>query len=238
MCDDGSTDNTYEIAIELKKRYKNKIILLKNNENKGLNFTLNKCLSKATGKYIARMDADDISISQRFEKQVAFLEKYPQYSFVSTPMILFDESGDWGRTYSKCFPTKFDFNQNTPFAHAPCMIRTEVLRNVNGYTVDKKLLRVEDMHLWMKLYKEGYLGANLKESCYKMRDDRNASNRRKFKYRLNEAYVRFLYFKELKLPIKYFFYVFRPILIGLLPRKIYDILHKKRLSNSSEGLKC
>ena len=56
MCDDGSNDDTYEIAISYKEKYPEKIIVLQNEKNRGLNYTLNKCLKQAKGKYIARMD--------------------------------------------------------------------------------------------------------------------------------------------------------------------------------------
>lgn len=58
MCDDGSSDRTYEIAENLQRADK-RIVLLKNEHNLGLNITLNNCLKKARGAYIARMDGDD-----------------------------------------------------------------------------------------------------------------------------------------------------------------------------------
>ena len=63
-----------------------------------------------------------------------------------------------------------------------------------------------------------------------MRDDRNAYSRRKFKYRINEAYVKAIAVKELKLPVTGYVYALRPILVGFLPPKIYDILHKRKLN--------
>ena len=78
MCDDGSTDRTYEIAKKYSDKYEN-IYLLKNNKNMGLAYSLNKCLKYASGKYIARSDADDINLPNRFKVQVEFLEKNPQY---------------------------------------------------------------------------------------------------------------------------------------------------------------
>ena len=65
MCDDGSSDDTWKIAIRYAEKYPDKIKILKNESNKGLNYTLNRCLKKATGKYIARMDGDDISMPER-----------------------------------------------------------------------------------------------------------------------------------------------------------------------------
>ena len=62
-----------------------------------------------------------------------------------------------------------------------------------------------------------------------MRDDRNATSRRKYRYRINEAYVRKLAIKKLKLPIYGYAYMMRPLIVGLLPEKIYERLHKRKL---------
>jgi hypothetical protein len=77
------------------------------------------------------------------------------------------------------------------------------------------------------LYSKGYIGYNIQEPLYKMRDDRKAYSRRKFKYRINEAYVKFIGFRMLSIPLKYYIYIFRPILIGILPYTIYNCLHRR-----------
>lgn len=87
MCDDGSTDDTYKKALKYREKYGEKILVLKNEQNKGLNYTLNKCLEVATGEYVARMDGDDISLPTRFEKEIGYLETHPEIAIVSTPMI-------------------------------------------------------------------------------------------------------------------------------------------------------
>ena len=228
MCDDGSKDNTYQIAEQYKMRYPQKIILIKNECNKGLNLTLNHCLKYATGDYIARMDGDDISLPERLEKEIAFLDANSDYAVVSCPMIYFDENGDWGQGSSIENPTKFDFISGTPFCHAPCMVRAEAYRAAKGYSTDRRTMRAEDYNLWFRLYAMGYKGHNLQESLYKMRDDMNAYHRRKFRYALNEAYVRWTGYKMLNLPKKYYLYALRPIIVGLLPKSIYLHSHHRR----------
>ena len=73
-----------------------RISVVVNNNNIGLVKSLNKALSFCTGEYVARMDADDVSLPERFQKEVEFLDTHKEYDFVSTPMILYDEHGDWG----------------------------------------------------------------------------------------------------------------------------------------------
>ncbi len=90
-------------------------------------------------------------------------------------------------------------------------------------------MRVEDFHLWLKMYKAGFKGKNIHEVLYSMRDDQNARNRRKFRHRINESYVRYLALKEFKLPIWGYIFVLRPIVVGLLPVGVYDLLHKMKL---------
>lgn len=230
LCDDASSDNTYKIAQEYADRYPGKFVLLKNEQNMGLNYTLNRCLEHAKGKYIARMDGDDVCLPERFAVELEALETNPDISIVSTDMEFFDETGTWGRISHPEYPKNMDFLAGSPFCHAPCMVRKEAYDAVGGYSVEKKLLRVEDYHLWVKMYAKGFKGRNIPQPLYKMRDDRNAYNRRKFRYRLNESYVRLLLVKELKLPFYTAVYALRPIIVGLLPKKLYDSLHKSKLS--------
>jgi len=178
MCDDGSADNTYEVAQSYVERYPGKFILIKNEYNLKLAATLNHCLEYADTEYVARMDGDDISLPTRFEKQIAFLDNNQQYGFVSTPMVYFDENGDFRTGEAKEKPEAEDFRYSTPFCHAPVMVRSDVYKAVNGYTTGPHTERMEDYYLWYKIYKAGYKGYNLDEPLYKMRDDRKARCRR------------------------------------------------------------
>lgn len=229
MCDDGSTDNTVNIANVYKEKYPEKVVIIQNEHNMGLNYTLNHCLQYVKGEYVARMDGDDLCDSTRFQKQVDFLDNHPEYGFVSSPMKYFDENGYWGVGNEKEYPTKDDFKNGSPFCHAPVMIRKEVYDAVNGYTVDKRLLRVEDYNLFTKIYALGYKGYNIQEPLYSMRDGRDAISRRKFKFRLNEFYARCIAIKKLHLSVSAYLYAFRPIIVGLLPLPIYKFMHKRNL---------
>lgn len=228
----GSSDNTYKIALDFQKQYPNKIFLLRNYKNMGLNYTLNKCAKMARGKFLARQDGDDISLSNRLQKQIDFLNKNPDYTIVTSSMITFDENGDWGIIKNSEKPTKYDFIKNSPINHAPCIIRKEAFEDVEGYTVDRSLLRVEDYHLWFKLYSKGYKAYSFQEPLYKMRDDKNAQKRRNFKNRINEMRVKKIGFKMINIPWRYNIYILRPIFLALTPPGLYKILHYKKLHHN------
>ena len=230
LCDDGSKDETYQIACRYQRAYPDKFIVLQNEQNRGLNYTLNRCLSVATGEYIARMDGDDRCHPERFAHEMELLDAHPEIDIVSTDMTFFDETGTWGLIAHPDEPQARDFLQGSPFCHAPCMVRKRAYDLVGGYSDEKLLLRVEDYHLWLKMYAKGLKGRNIHIALYEMRDDRNAFARRKFRYRLNEAYVRLLVVRMLKLPLAGCVYALRPILVGLMPGWLYALLHKRRLA--------
>lgn len=228
LCDDGSSDNTYEIALGLAEQ-DSRIIVLRNPENMGLNFTLNHCLKYAKGEFIARMDGDDLCLPERFIKQLFVFETHPEIAIVSSNMNYFDENGVWGTSTSQQFPRDMDFIYGTPFCHAASMVRKCAFDEVDGYSVSSSLLRVEDYHLWVKMYAKGYKGYNIEEPLYLMRDDRRAFARRKFKYRFNEVYVKYYAIRELQIPFLLYPYVLKPILVGILPNFLYKLLHKYKL---------
>lgn len=231
LCDDGSADDTVAVAESYRQQFPEKIILLKNERNMGLNYTLNRCLAQASGEFIARMDGDDLCSPDRFEKELRALQAHPDIAVVSTAMTYFDEEGTWAQGTINPYPQKEDFMRGTPFCHAPCMMRRSVMLEIGGYTDDPKFLRVEDFDLWVKLYAAGYKGMNLAEPLYHMRDDRNAASRRKFRYRINEARVICKAIRLLKLPARNYLRAVRPILVGLLPMWLYQKLHKLRLGS-------
>ena len=97
LCEDGSKDNTYEIALENQKQHDN-IVLLRNPHNMGLNQTLNNCLAVAKGEYIARMDGDDLCDPTRFEKQVNSLYGFLNISYKNFLFMDFTGRNDWSST--------------------------------------------------------------------------------------------------------------------------------------------
>lgn len=234
ICDDGSTDDSFQIAKGFEKSDPIRFRVIRNNKNRGLNATLNRCLKIADGDYVARMDGDDLCDPVRFQREVEFLNSHPKYAIVSTYMTTFDEEGEWGCIKTLEYPQVKDFPTHVPmFCHAACMIRRKAFLDVQGYTEDKRLLRVEDYHLWYKFYAKGYKGYNIQESLYKMRDDRNALHRRTAQARFNGIYATFVGFKMVHIPKWMYIYAIKNAVIEIIkiviPDSMYDFFHKKRL---------
>lgn len=227
LCDDASTDNTYEIAKQYAEKHDN-IVLIQNEKNMKLAYSLNRCLEYADTEYVARMDGDDISLPTRFEKQIKFLDNHPEYAVVSSPMIYFDETGDWGFGKSNPIPDKNSFKKGAPHTHAPAMIRTAVMKEIDGYTDTKRTVRVEDYYLWYKIYKAGYQGYNLQEHLYKMRDDRNAMARRTFSVRWNGFIIKRKVMKDLGIPYATL-HALPNLIKAFIPPFLMRILRKKRM---------
>lgn len=232
ICDDGSNDETYSL---LKKYADNdkRIKLIRNEKNLGLVETLNKCLALATGKYIARHDCDDYNAPNRFQKQIDYLEKNADVCILGTAAYLFDENGIWGKDVMPRKVTNKDFLFNNPYKHGSVVIKHEAILKAGGYRVAKETVRNEDYDLFMRM-QTFCIGENLEEPLYYFCEDKLAQKRRKYRYRINEAKVRYKGFKALGLMPKSFPYVIKPLVVGLIPgfilRKIKNKRRKKLMS--------
>lgn len=228
VCDDGSSDNTFAVVQELARR-EPRIVLIQNERNMGLAPTLNNCLRIARGTYTARMDGDDICASDRFEKELAVLEEDPECAVVSCEMISFDRDGIYGISHYMEKPEKRDLIKRSPFCHAGCMMRREILLKLGGYSEAEAVRRMEDYDLWFRLYQAGYYGRNIPEALYSMRDDRNAFSRRKFRFRLNSTRLKWRIYRGFRPGITSIPHILAPIVKGLLPEKLYTYLRRKKL---------
>lgn len=147
IIDDGSTDDTEEIINAIKDK---RIVYLKNSVNIGIVATLNKGLKLAKGKYIARMDADDVVLGNRLEKQIFFLEHNPEYGMVGAWFKLMDEQGSFLRNVKNSINPDFlrlGLIFTNHFAHPSVMMRTGLARKLK---YNKDYLHCEDHDLWLR----------------------------------------------------------------------------------------
>lgn len=235
LCDDASKDDTYAVAKRYREQYPDKIVLIRNEENCRLAATLNHCLQYATGGYIARMDGDDLSVPDRFEKQVAFLESHPEYDLVGSQMISFDETGDKGVKGCVEKPDKYMLRKGATFCHATILARRHVYDTLQGYTVSKEIKRCEDIDLWYRFYAAGFVGYNLQEPLYKVREDMTAFKRRKFSDGLDAMKVCKRGFRLLNFPKRYYIYLLKPIVASLTPAWVMKWYHNRRDKKRSKG---
>ena len=225
ICEDGSKDGTYEL-VRMLTNHDKRVILLKNKKNKGLAYSLNKCIKISKGSYIARMDADDISERYRLEKQVNFLDNHLEYAMVGCNLLLINDKGIWSKRILIEKPTPKSFLFTSPFCHPAIIIRKDVLSKVNNYRVEKITRRAEDYDLFMRMYAKGYKGYNMQEFLYQFREDTSAYKRRAYKYRWDEVQIRYRGFKILGLMPWASLYVIKPLIVGLIPQKILGLFRK------------
>lgn len=148
IIDDGSKDSTVEII----KSYTDKRIrLLINKENRGISHTLNKGIKTVKGKYIARMDADDIMSRDRLAFQVDFLEKNTSYGMVGAWHEVIDSDGMVIKRLQRATESqhlKLQLYFNNPFIHSAITMRTELVKQ---FKYDPKFELCEDYDLWTRI---------------------------------------------------------------------------------------
>lgn len=229
ICDDCSTDNTLNIMEQFCEKEK-RIIIVRNTQNMRLAASLNHCLKVAKGKYIARMDADDVSLPQRLEKQVSFLENHSKYDVVGCNRIIFDDQGDRGIRQSIEFPGKSILVKDTPFAHPTILMRKSVYDALDGYTVSKETMRAEDLDLWFRFYEQGFCGYNLQEPLYRYREGQTDLLKRSLTAGIQTAKVFWNGYKRLHFPLRKRVWAVKPIVAALIPKKIMIRYYQKQLN--------
>lgn len=230
MCDDASSDNTYEIAKAYENRYPEQIKVLRNLKNLTLGPTLNRCLEVAKGEYIARQDGDDLSHWKRIEKQVDFLESNLEYDLVATNMYSYSDGKILGVRKNKfLIPKKEDTVKRVPFFHATILLKKDVYDKLGGYSLKKTRKRVEDVDLWFRFFKNSYKGYNLQEALYYVREDGGQYKRRGLKNYLNATLTCLNGVKLLKLSPKYYLHSFCILLKYFVPTFLKKRYHSKKV---------
>ena len=187
--DDCSTDNTTDIISEYKD---NRIFYIKNETNLGISKTLNLGLKKLLPHYqfIARMDADDWSFPERFQKQLNFLDQNQEYAFCGTQgywLKNMDENPSSGWTY----PINFEYIKlyllfAASFGHSSIILRSQSFFE-NDFLYNDKIKTCEDWELWIEVAKKFPI-ANLPDFMMKYRivSDSNHRSTDKQKIHLQE----------------------------------------------------
>lgn len=195
IVDDASKDETKKVIQDYVKKYPGKIkgVFLKVNQNGGGDACANEGVKRAKGKYIARMDADDIADSHRLEKQVSFLETHPDTVLLGSNAYVIDEYGVI--TGEKTEPSTHKeiyklYGTLHPMIHPTCMIRRIIGGKPFFYQTTYKDNR--DYYTFFRLLCDGYKFANLPENLlyYRIHGNNYTFSNPKYKF-YNTLHIRF-----------------------------------------------
>lgn len=152
IVDDGSNDNTLDIIRAFSDE---RIKLLADGKHKGIAARLNQMISMAQGKFLARMDADDMMMPMRLEKQLAFFQKHPEADAVGCSAVVIDEQGrELGIRKEK------NSNGESDFAKVKSLIHPSVMGHVywfRKHLYNEKYSGCEDYELWLRVKNEATL---------------------------------------------------------------------------------
>nr|MCR5024531.1 glycosyltransferase [Lachnospiraceae bacterium] len=170
IIDDGSTDNTQEVLLGIQD---DRLVLIKNDKNKGLPYSLNRGIMCARGKYIARMDADDISFPKRLELQYEYMESHPDITICGCDYVYLNENRK---------PVYYHVDDNSdeirsrviytqPLAHPSWVIRKADISGKIKY--NNKFKRSQDYEMMCQIIKHGLKLGNVEKTLlfYDYRDN-------------------------------------------------------------------
>ena len=221
ICENGSTQEAINYLTEIASKNK-KIHLIDGTNAVTLAEKLNRCISCASGNWIARMDDDDWSTPDRLENQVAFLQKHPEYMAVGCWVQEIDAL----ETHIKVLPAApclKDFRVALPFVHPALLFRKDALLAIGGYSQSSKQVGCDDYDLMLRFYQYGYRAANLQKVLLHYSIQNSLLKPRSYALFWNEAVTRFERFRALGLLPSWLPWVIKPLLVGLIPR---SLLHK------------
>lgn len=168
VVDDSSTDSSLSVARAWRQRDP-RIRIVEHARNRGLAVSLNDALAESRGELIARMDADDVSLPHRLQKQVQFLDDHPAVAVVGTGAEFVDARGirlGTGRLFEEHADIAAHIYRTSPFIHPSVMMRRSFLESLGGY--DVRLRRAQDADLWLRGYRS-YRYHNLPEPLMRCR---------------------------------------------------------------------
>jgi glycosyltransferase involved in cell wall biosynthesis len=140
-----------------------RVRVLRNDERLGLAASLNRALEAANGKYVARLDADDVALPRRLERQLEWLR--PGTAVVGSAVVDLDEHGERGQTHvmpSGGIPLRWHALFSSPFFHPTVLVDRETLDR-HGLRYDVAFEESEDYDLWTRLFQHAN-GDNLGEA--------------------------------------------------------------------------
>jgi len=176
IVNDGSTDKTSKILEEYSRKDR-RIKIINNMKNIGLTKSLNIALKVAKGDYIARMDADDLSLPERLEMQMNFLIKNRNVGVVCCNVVLIDSEGNLIRRVILPDKLKHILRKRNRLVHGAVMFRKSVIEQLRGY--NEQMCYAQDYELFLRLSNISEIG-RINEFLYKLRVHSKSISYKKF----------------------------------------------------------
>lgn len=202
IINDFSTDNTKQIILSFEDK---RIIYLENHRNIGRSQSRNIGINKAKGDFIAIMDGDDISVPERLEIQLNYLQKNPKINLVASNIVIFSDNKVKGLTNFKLYTPKnfFFYLRTIGLPNVTWMARANFFKN---FHYDPKMNSAEDQDLLLRSYGSSNFSL-LKEPLVFVR----VSKKINLKYKLNQIYN--LFFVRLKYLIRHKLFYYIPLIL-------------------------
>jgi len=234
IVNDGSTDKTVDII----KKFKDpRIILIHNQKNYKLPKSLNKAIDAASGKYIARSDADDINIRNRLAVQTKYLEEHQEIDVVGSGMYLFNDEGQIIGSLLNKKISHADLVKNIhwfapPLPHPTIMAKASWLRK---YRYNEKYFRAEDGDLFLRSYRYSRF-AYIPEMLYAYRDPGKPIMRKLSHSNYQATLIRLQNWREYGIPIRRVI-IYPLIALGrIYYHFIVKLLHRSQMWGHSKPL--
>ena len=187
IVDDASTDETLNI-IKKYAQQDNRIIYAVNEVNSERSFSRNRAIELSNSELIAVMDADDVAIPDRLEKQVAVMRTHQDVAVVGGAMVGYEDQRPFVAPTTR-LPAKLLFN--SVIYHPTCMFRNEAFQRIGGYDESQPL--AEDYSLWVNFVRSGYSLANIQDVLIRYRvhpDKPRVSYREALRQSVNTVWLR------------------------------------------------
>lgn len=180
------TTELYAVLDKFKENKENIVFYYPQDTNRGLGEALRIGSEKCTGDYIFRMDSDDISVPERFERQIEYIEGHPDIDVLGTDIAEFDISPENEKMRLRVCPKKHNDivqmgKKRNPMNHVTVAIKKSALEKCGGY---ETLLLLEDYYLWLKMIACGCVLENLNEPLVYVRVGNGFNKKRGSKVRI------------------------------------------------------
>lgn len=224
---DASFDKTLNKLKEWQEIFGlNKFILINNVKNLGVTKSLNLALSRAQGKYIARIDADDTWLSEKLEKQIDFMETHPEYGIVGCNYTNISKHNLFARkicTYETDEEMKKKIFRRNPFAHSCILAKKEIIEKAGNY--DKSVRYGQDYDLWLRCLPLTRF-YNLQEFLCERLVDNGISIRKQNAQMVQCIKTQLKYIKLYGYPKKNYIYLLEPLSVILIPATLKKLIRR------------